>query len=142
MGLPVPWSQAGQGGLTGGPGARLAAAKTGFWPEMSVTSVGWGLVRVCCPKSVRQDPALLQVQGRPVIRTQSGLGPPWARNFTVVIECQLGGAPPRLRNPVTVPLLCIGLLLRQVGRRRALLPLRRIGLRVVPPHDREEGRQP
>ena len=43
MGLPVPWPQAGQGGLAGGPGARLAAAKTGFWPEMSVTSVGWGL---------------------------------------------------------------------------------------------------
>ena len=31
MGQPVPWPQAGQGALAGGPGARLAAAKTGFW---------------------------------------------------------------------------------------------------------------
>ena len=47
--------------------------------EMSVTSVGWGIrVRVCGPESVRPDLALLQVRGRPAVRTRSGLGPPWA----------------------------------------------------------------
>ena len=36
-------SRTGLGGLADGLGARLAAAKTGFGPEMSVTSVGRGL---------------------------------------------------------------------------------------------------
>ena len=71
----------------GGPGRRAWGAAGGCENRILARNVGYfcrvGIrVRVCGPKSVRPDPALLQVQGRPAIRTKSGLGPPWGPGIT------------------------------------------------------------